>query len=226
MTDIWYSVAMLDPTTIVGAKEIAQLLRVPPNTVHQWVKRGELPAAEGSAGGAPAWHWSTIENWAREKGRLPGLREAVMDLLLDRPAPTTPLAETLMEQGVARSVGQVWRSVNDLHQDGFVAIGMRNVWSLSELGRTVAEARRAGTYWTHPLLEGGPFPADVQMRVRRVSGGREAEVKAPNGAPVVHAEGVLVASFHAPEGFETWDRWFDATTPASGELVAEGDAQA
>lgn len=216
---------MPDPTTIVGAKEIAELLRVAPNTVHQWVKRGQLPPPEGSAGGAPAWHWSTVEAWARETGRLPGLREAILNLLLEAGSgQTTPLAERLMERGVARSLDQVRRTINDLHQEGLIDIRLRNICSLSDLGRTVAETCRGCIYWTRPLLEFGPFPAGVRLRVRRISQGREAQVKAPNGEPLVHQEGVLRKSFHAPEGFETWDQWFARTASTARSAAAASQA--
>jgi hypothetical protein len=204
-----------DPNTIVGAKEIAELLRVAPNTVHQWQKRGQLPPGEGTAGGAPAWHWSTIEDWARETGRLPGLREAILDSLLEAgPTTTSPLATRLIERGLGRTVGQVWRTINDLHQEGFIDAGLNNVWSLSDLGRTVAESRRPGVYWTHPLLEIGAFPAGVRIRLRRVSRLREAEVRAPNGEPTVQPEGVLRETYHPPESFASWNQWFAATDPS------------
>jgi hypothetical protein len=78
-----------------------------------------------------------------------------------------------------------------------------------------ANARRQlqelGTYWTRPLLEGGPFGTGVRLRVRRVSQGQEAEVKSPNGKPEVHREGVLQMSFHPPDGFRTWPEWLDVT---------------
>jgi predicted DNA-binding transcriptional regulator AlpA len=226
-------VSELDPTAIVGAKEIAEMLRVPPNTVHQWAKRGQLPPPEGSASGAPAWHWSTIQAWARDTGRLPGLREAILDLLLEvGSGTTTPIAERLIERGVARSVGQVWRTINDLHQEGFIDIGWRSAWSLSAIGRAVAERHKAegskpspaGIYWTRPLLEGGPFPVGVRMRVRRVSEQREAEVKSPNGEPIVHREFVLRESFHPPVGFKTWDQWFATTAPAGQPAAGHGHA--
>lgn len=32
--------------------------------------RGALPAHDWIVGGRPAWDWSTIEQWARDTGRL------------------------------------------------------------------------------------------------------------------------------------------------------------
>jgi hypothetical protein len=71
----------------------------------------------------------------------------------------------------------------------------------------------ADVHWTHPLLEGGPFPAGVKICVRRISPRLEAEVKAPNGEPAVYPMGVLVQSYYAPDGFESWDHWFAKTDP-------------
>jgi hypothetical protein len=86
-----------------------------------------------------------------------------------------------------------------------------------------ANARRqlqeVGTYWTRALLEGGPFGAGVRMRVRRVSRGREAEVKSPNGEPKVRPEGVLQTTWHPPDGFRSWSEWFEVTQ----HLVTEAD---
>ncbi len=130
---------------IVGQKEIAEALRVPPNTVYQWAKRNQLPEPEGIVGGAPAWHWSTIQAWAQRTGRMPGLREAILDLLLQTGAgTTTPLAQRLIAQGFARSVNQVWRAINDLHYEGFIGIRLGDEWFLSEQGTALAEQRRRG----------------------------------------------------------------------------------
>jgi hypothetical protein len=130
---------------IVGQKEIADRLHVAPNTVHQWVKRGLLPLVEGTVGGDPAWHWSTIESWARETGRMPGLREAILDLLMVVGAGgTSPLANTLISRGFGRTTAQVWRAVNDLFHEGLVGYRVPGVWYLSEIGRQLVEARRSG----------------------------------------------------------------------------------
>jgi predicted DNA-binding transcriptional regulator AlpA len=130
---------------IVGQKEIAEALRVPPNTVYQWAKRDQLPEPEGMVGGAPAWHWSTIRAWAQRTGRMPGLREAILDLLLQAGAgTTTSLAQRLIAQGFARSVSQVWRAINDLHYEGFIGIRLGNEWFLTDQGKALAEQRRRG----------------------------------------------------------------------------------
>jgi hypothetical protein len=131
--------------TIVGEKEIAERLRVPVNTVHQWAKRGLLPTAEGTVSGAPAWHWGTVESWARSTGRMPGLREAIVELVL-RVGPTqiAPVAKSLIECGFARSLGHVQRTMTDLVHEGLLGIGLGNEWHLTDLGRTVGETRRRG----------------------------------------------------------------------------------
>jgi len=147
---------------IVGQKEIAEQLRIPANTVHQWAKRDILPPAEGSVGGAPAWHWSTIEAWARATGRMPGLRQAILDLLLQVGAgTTTPLANRLIAGGFAKNVGQVWRAINDLSAEGMVGIRLGNEWFLSDMGQAVAGARQhSAKLWDDdapvpPVLAGG-----------------------------------------------------------------------
>jgi hypothetical protein len=129
---------------IVGQKEIADRLRVAPNTVYQWGKRTLLPPPEGSVGGDPAWHWSTIEAWARDTGRLPGLREAILDLLMTVAGSTSPVANTLIARGFGRSIPQVWRALNDLYYEGLVGRQMPNDWCITDMGRQVVEGRRSG----------------------------------------------------------------------------------
>ena len=120
---------------IVGEKEIAQRLRVAPNTVHQWSKRARLPAADGRVSGMPAWHWNTIESWARATGRLPGLREEIVVLLGRTSSSTSPLAAQLIAAGYAKSVGQVWQVLNDLMDEGLVGRHMPEDWLITEMGR-------------------------------------------------------------------------------------------
>jgi len=132
------------PDPIVGQKEIADRLRVAPNTVYQWGKRNLLPPPEGTVGGDPAWHWSTIEAWAQRTGRLPGLREAILDLLMTVAASTSPIANHLIARGFGRSIPQVWRALNDLHYEGLVGRQIPDDWCITDMGRQVVEARRSG----------------------------------------------------------------------------------
>jgi hypothetical protein len=120
---------------IVGEKEIAERLKVAPNTVHQWSKRALLPAADGRVSGMPAWHWNTVESWARATGRLPGLREEILVLLGRTSSSTSPLAAQLIAAGYAKSVGQVWQVLNDLMDEGLVGRGVPENWLITEAGR-------------------------------------------------------------------------------------------
>lgn len=54
----------------VGLIEIADRLGVQRNTVDVWRQRGVLPDPDWTVGGRPAWNWPTIEQWARDSGRL------------------------------------------------------------------------------------------------------------------------------------------------------------
>jgi hypothetical protein len=120
---------------IVGEKEIAERLKVAPNTVHQWSKRALLPAADGRVSGMPAWHWNTVERWARATGRLPGLRVEILTLLGRTSSSTSPLAAQLIAAGYAKSVGQVWQVLNDLMDEGLVGRAMPENWLITEAGR-------------------------------------------------------------------------------------------
>jgi len=122
---------------VVGAKEIAERLRVPVNTVHQWSKRGLLPPAAGTVSGLPAWAWQAIENWARSTGRLPGLREQVLAALARTPTSTSPIAGQLIAAGYAKSITQVRRVLNDLMDDGLVGRVLPDDWVLTDDGRQV-----------------------------------------------------------------------------------------
>lgn len=57
---------------MLGAREVADLLGVKPQTVHMWAYRGLMPEREATVSGQPAWFRSTIEAWARANGRLAG----------------------------------------------------------------------------------------------------------------------------------------------------------
>lgn len=60
------------PDDPVGVKEIAALLDVEEQTVRQWGVRERLPEPTWpSVGGRPAWRRGTIEQWAKETGRIP-----------------------------------------------------------------------------------------------------------------------------------------------------------
>jgi hypothetical protein len=86
---------------------------------------------------------------------MPGLREAILDLLLQAGAgTTTPLAQRLIAQGFARSVNQVWRAINDLDYEGFIGIRLGDEWFLSDQGKVLAEQRRRG-----PRLAGEDAPS-------------------------------------------------------------------
>lgn len=54
----------------VGLAEIAERLGVARSTVDQWRTRGVLPEPSWTVGGRPAWEWDTVEQWARDTGRL------------------------------------------------------------------------------------------------------------------------------------------------------------
>ena len=57
-------------STPVGAAEIAERLRVRPQTVHTWRHRKLMPQPRWTVSGQPAWDWPEIEAWARRTGRL------------------------------------------------------------------------------------------------------------------------------------------------------------
>lgn len=119
---------------IVGGKEIADRLHVPPNTVHQWSKRRLLPEPEATVSGQPAWSWRTIEEWARATGRLPGIRDGILDELARQPRETSYLAGALVARGLARSVSHVWQTLNGLWGDGLVKKATPNSWTLTVAG--------------------------------------------------------------------------------------------
>lgn len=59
---------------LVGCAEVAERLRVSPNTLYSWRRRPSsgFPPAEHTVGGRPAWKWTTVRRWAERTGRLPG----------------------------------------------------------------------------------------------------------------------------------------------------------
>jgi predicted DNA-binding transcriptional regulator AlpA len=58
------------PLALVGLKEVAALCGVVDGTVYQWRTKGVLPPQEWLVSGSPVWRRQTIEQWARETGRL------------------------------------------------------------------------------------------------------------------------------------------------------------
>jgi hypothetical protein len=77
---------------------------------------------------------------------LPGLREAILDLLLTvTGASTSPIAAALIGRGFGRSTVQVWRVLNDLFQEGMLGYRMPDHWYVTDLGKQVVESRRAGS---------------------------------------------------------------------------------
>jgi len=53
----------------LGETEIAALLGVQANTVHQWRKRKVLPEPAGTVSGQPWWPENVVREWARRTGR-------------------------------------------------------------------------------------------------------------------------------------------------------------
>ncbi len=212
------------PIDIVGEAEIADRLRVKRPTVHQWAKRNLLPPPEGTVSGQPAWRWSVIEVWAEDRF---GLRRTILDHLAKTEGSSTEgLAASLVMMGRRDvSVTQVARDLNAMFQLGWVArAAPPHDWIVTPSGHRALESGElpmlrsdvdaATTFWSEPLVQGGPFPIGVRIRVRRVDGLRRAEIKSPNGEPDRQPEGVLINSYHPPAGFESWNDWFDSTDPS------------
>lgn len=59
------------PTVPLGREEIAAMLDVKIGTVSQWITRGIFPGEDMRVSGSPLWWPATVEEWARETGRLP-----------------------------------------------------------------------------------------------------------------------------------------------------------
>lgn len=68
-----------DPARLLGAGEVAELLMVERETVHQWRRRGRLPEPDIIISGRPAWRRDRIEAWARETDRWPILHDLLPD---------------------------------------------------------------------------------------------------------------------------------------------------
>jgi ParB/RepB/Spo0J family partition protein len=58
------------PTVPLGREEIAAMLDVKIGTVSQWITRGIFPGEDMRVSGSPLWWPATVEEWARETGRL------------------------------------------------------------------------------------------------------------------------------------------------------------
>ncbi len=57
---------------IVGAAEIAELLHVDTNTIHQWkLRHADFPKPIRVLTGANLWDVRDVEEWARRTGRWP-----------------------------------------------------------------------------------------------------------------------------------------------------------
>jgi hypothetical protein len=127
---------------VVGAKEIAERLGIPENTVHMWRKRGLLPNAEGVVSGMPAWRWTTIKNWLQSHGDVSGLRRQVLTLLASIPgAETSAIRTALAGRRLINpqvSIGQVWTTLNDLLDEGFLGRELHLGWTITEKGRQSA----------------------------------------------------------------------------------------
>jgi predicted DNA-binding transcriptional regulator AlpA len=70
------------PDKLVSQFEIAALLGVALQTVHQWryrgtkhTKAGQFPEPDALIGRVPVWRWETIEQWATASGRWPRATE-------------------------------------------------------------------------------------------------------------------------------------------------------
>jgi len=61
----------VDPTTLVGAAEIAERLGIERRSVHQLRHRhADFPAPVAVLRQAMIWSWPEVEAWARKSGRL------------------------------------------------------------------------------------------------------------------------------------------------------------
>lgn len=131
---------------IVGEKEIAGMLAVKENTVHQWRARGIMPQPDGLVSGNPAWHWSTVRKWAEATGRVPSLRDQILSVLESSPNGSsfaTPITSALVRMGVIgvnTSPARVATVLTDLQAEGLVSIHLRNEWRITDDGRLALHA--------------------------------------------------------------------------------------
>ena len=135
---------------IVGEKEIAGVLSVRENTVHQWRARGILPGPDGLVSGNPAWHWSTIRTWAEATGRVPSVRYHILTVLASSPRGgnlTTLITRALVRLGVVgpdTSPARVATVLTDLLTEGLVSIHPGNQWRITTDGLSALEAEDDG----------------------------------------------------------------------------------
>lgn len=54
----------------VGIEDIAERLKVRPDTVRMWRHRELMPEPRWTVSSRPAWNWPDIEKWARETDRV------------------------------------------------------------------------------------------------------------------------------------------------------------
>jgi transposase len=146
---------------VVGAKEIAERLGVPANTVHVWRKRGVLPEPDGFVSGMPAWKWATIRNRLRSSGNLPKLRHPILNVVATPGSWTTSaVTAELARRGVvdARAIRSVWTVLNDLHQEGLLGIALGNRWFVAKPIPTAADDTRP---LNQPIVGGNGQPAPL-----------------------------------------------------------------
>jgi hypothetical protein len=149
--------------------------------VYQWGKRNLLPPPEGLVGGSPAWHSSTIEAWAQQTGRMPGIRQAILDVLLTVAGlSVSPIADKVIALGFARTTGQVLRALGDLFDEGLIGRKAPDHWYITDVGKQVVSARPAGTskLWDDnakipavyvPTISGSASPEANHRRVEQAS---------------------------------------------------------
>ncbi len=123
---------------VVGEKEIAQLAGCQENTVHQWAKRGMLPAPDGYVSGRPAWLRTTIATWQQETGRDGALRSSILALMRQHRSPwTIEAVTTSLQAGAPRlRARQVQVVMTDLMEEGLLSLGRYHRWSLTGAAAT------------------------------------------------------------------------------------------
>jgi hypothetical protein len=60
-------------TELVIAVDVARRLRISPQRVNVLAGGPGFPKPLGKLGRSSVWRWSSVERWARETGRLPGV---------------------------------------------------------------------------------------------------------------------------------------------------------